>query len=868
MFRRAGLFALAVLVSSALSVPAAPIPTPSALLEMEIGADRVLADYRQIVSYFRMLESSSPRVEIVDLGPTTLGESMIMAVISSEENIRNLDRIREISRRLADPRGLGPEQVETLVREGKAVVLVTCNIHSTEIASSQMAMEWAHALATADDPVTRARLENVVLLLVPSLNPDGQIMETEWYRKYRGTRFEGGRMPWLYHHYVGHDNNRDWFMLTQNETRNMTRAIYHEWLPQVFVDEHQMGPTGPRMFIPPFSDPLDPDVHPLIWREINLIGSNMAFRLEQQGKSGLIYGYSYDAYWVGGTRNTGWWKNVTGLLLEVASARMASPIEVHRTELRGGRKGLVEYKAQINHPNPWPGGLWRMRDIMDYERIASDALLEIVAERRVDFLRNVVERARSAVAMAAPREAYLIPRDQRDPATARRLALLLADHGVEVFETPDGDHWVPLAQPFARFVREMLEPQRYPEVRPMAGSDILRPYDVATWTLPLMMGVRVEKARMPAISDARKVIAPITLGERLPPFVPKAVAEAPWFAVLPSSAESVRVINAALRSPGMVLVSATPASDLAQAPVPVEFPPGTVWLDRRAADAARETAARSGVDLIPATSRPDGATRLRAPRVGIYKPWLASMDEGWTRWLLEEYGFRLETLDNESIRKAAASGGRLLRERFDAIILPDLDPAIIAEGRPERGEGSSPYRAELPPEYAGGLGEPGALALAGFVERGGTLVAFDSSTGYAIEQLKLPVRNALAETPSSEFENPGSLVRAHVEPGHPIVWGSPSELAIFLDDNVAFETVIPAVDVARRVLLTYPDEGRDVLLSGWMRGADRLERKAAAVALGWKGGKVVLFGFRPQHRGQTHGTFPLLFQSLYWSVAG
>ncbi|HEU5162453.1 MAG TPA: M14 metallopeptidase family protein, partial [Thermoanaerobaculia bacterium] len=285
-------FLVLFLLSSTVSAAADPIASPSQFLGFEVGADRKLADYAQISAYFRMLDGASERVELVSLGKTTLGTDMLMAVISSEENIRNLPRLREIARRLADPRGLDDAALAALVREGRTTVLVTCNIHASEIASSQMAMEWAHALATAEDAETRRRLANVVLLLVPSLNPDGQTMETEWYRKHLGTKFEGVRMPWLYHHYVGHDNNRDWFMLTQKETRALTRAVYHEWFPQVFVDEHQMGSEGPRMFIPPFADPVDPDVHPLIWREVNMIGSNMALRLEQQNKSGLIYGYS------------------------------------------------------------------------------------------------------------------------------------------------------------------------------------------------------------------------------------------------------------------------------------------------------------------------------------------------------------------------------------------------------------------------------------------------------------------------------------------------------------------------------------------------------------------------------------------------
>src|SRR5438270_301607 len=395
---RKALLAVTLLLAAALS--AAP-PSPDDLLKMSVGADRTLADYRQIVSYFNALAAASPRVRVETIGKTTLGEDEIMAIISSEENMRSLDKIRGTAARLSDPRGVSEEQANALIRDGKAIVIVTCNIHSTEIASSQMAMEWAYALATAGDAETKQRLSNVVLLRVPSLNPDGQIMVTDWYRKYVGTRYDGGRLPWLYHHYVGHDDNRDWYMLTQIETKNLNHAVYKEWYPQVFVDEHQMGTTGPRMFIPPFADPVDPDVHPLIWREVNLIGSDMAYRLEQQNKSGLIYGYSFDAYWLGGTRNTGWWKNITGLLLETASARIASPINIEPTELHGGSKGLVEYKATINHPNPWPGGTWRMRDIMDYERIASDAYLEIASNYREDLLRDIVARSKSAVAWGA-----------------------------------------------------------------------------------------------------------------------------------------------------------------------------------------------------------------------------------------------------------------------------------------------------------------------------------------------------------------------------------------------------------------------------------------------------------------------------------
>ncbi len=771
MVRKISFTALALSLF-AVAASAATVPTPSQFLKMNVGADRTLADYRQIVSYLRAAAAASPRVKVESLGKTTLGEDFVMAVVSSEANMQKLDRLRDIARRLADPRGLGDDQADALLREGRTIVLVTCNIHSTEIASSQMAMEWVHDLATADDPETKRRLDNVVLLLVPSLNPDGQIMVTDWYRKYLGTKYEGGRMPELYHHYVGHDNNRDWYMLTQVETQELNRAVYQQWFPQVWVDEHQMGSDGPRMFIPPFADPVDPTVSPLIWREANIIGSNMAFRLEQQNKAGLIYGYSFDAYWLGGTRNTGWWKNITGLLLETASARVATPVAIEPNELHGGQKGLIDYKATINHPNPWKGGVWRLRDVMDYERIASDALLETAADRRVDFQRDILTRARAAIAAAAPGEAYRIPKDQRDWPTAQQMAQILIEHNVEVRQADNGDYWVPMAQPYGKFVTEMLQPQRYPEVRLQPGKDILRPYDVATWTLPLAMGVTVEHMTMPPSVNAHIV---------------------------------------------------------------TEIKPETKEVIRR------------------------GEKLARKPRVAIYNPWGGALDEGWTRWLLDAYGFAPKSLHPQDVKSGL--------QNADAFIIPDIDKETISTGRRRVDESSMKYEEELPPEYRGALGKEGAETVRGFVENGGTLIAFGAGCDWVIQEFNIPVRNALARATPSDFSVPGSLVRLHVRTDHPVTQGMPAETAAFIDRPIAFDTTAPGAEMQRWVLATYPEDSRDILLSGWISGEEKLTRKAAAVAMTYGKGKIVLFGFRPQHRGQTHATFPMIFNALYWSVA-
>jgi hypothetical protein len=829
---------LAVLLPAAAA--AADLPSPSSFLGITVGADRTVADYRQILSYFRALDAASARVEVEMLGKTTLGEDLFLAAISSEANLVNKKRLQEIARRIADPRGLSDAEADALVAEGKVILLVTCNIHSTELGAAQMAMEWAHALATAEDAETRRRLDQVVLLLVPSLNPDGLMMETEWYRKNLGTRHEGGRMPWLYHHYVGHDNNRDWFMLTQKETQAVSRAVYREWLPQIWLDEHQMGSTGPRMFVPPYAEPVDPDIHPLVWRDVNLIGANMAFRLEQAGKSGVIYGYAFDAYWPGGTKNTAWWKNVSGLLTEVASARFATPVRIERNELSGGGKGLVEYGTQTNFPNPWPGGEWRLRDVMDHQRIASDAILETCAERRADFLRNALVRARAAISTFSPTDAFRIPAAQRDAAGASRLAALLAEHGVELLAAASGDVYVPLAQPYGRFVNELLTPQRYPETRLVAGKDIVRPYDVSAWTLPLMMGVSVERTTLPGGLGAWKATAPA-----LP-------TEGAAFALPPGSPETARLVNAGLRGG---------TARIARAAVGVggrEWPAGTVFLDGAAARAAAAKAV-AGQSWTPLPAAPPGTAPLRAPRVGLYKPWAASMDEGWTRFVLEQYGFEPKTLDNKTVRAGK------LDAAHDVIVLPDVSKETIATGKPRRDEGAMRYFPELPAEYAGGLDKEGAAALKSFVENGGTLVALSSATEYVIDELALPVRNGLAR--AEGFAIAGSILRAEVAPGHPVTDGLPAEVAVFQDEALAFETVLPGPGMERRVLATYPSDHRDVLLSGWMRGEEAIRRKAAAVALTYGKGKIVLLGFRAQHRAQTPGTFPFLFGALYWSTA-
>jgi len=476
------------LLASVGSTTAQSLPTPEEFLGFRVGADRQLADYNQILEYLQIL-SSSDRLQLTTYGESTEGNPLVMALISSPQNLANAEHYRAISARLANPDDLSDEEAEALIDEGRTILMVVCNIHSSEIGPSQMAIEWVYDLVSTQDADKLSWLDEVILLLVPSVNPDGQIQVTDWYRQYVGTPYEGGPMPWLYHKYAGHDLNRDWYMLTQRETRALNRVAYHEWHPQILVDQHQMGTTGPRVFVPPYANPVAANVHPLIWRLSGLIGHNMSLRLEEADKSGVIDGFQFDGYWVGGTRSTCFWKNTVGILTEVASARVASPIHIDRMELRGDRKGLAEYQAQVNFPNPWRGGWWRLRDIVDYHLIFSNAVLETSARHRKDFLRDkwvMSSTAMQAGSSVAP-FAYVVPPEQQDISSAARMVEVLAENGVRVYRAtedfalhgerlPAGSIVVPTAQPYRSFIKEMMERQTFPEVLYAPGSaDIHEP---------------------------------------------------------------------------------------------------------------------------------------------------------------------------------------------------------------------------------------------------------------------------------------------------------------------------------------------------------------------------------------------------------
>ena len=795
---------LAILTLALGLVPAASaraqgaVPSPESVLGYRVGADRRLADWREVTGYFDTLAARSPAVAIETLGETTMGKPLIAAIISTPENVRRRAEIFAAQRELGDPRKLSGGREDSLYARQPAVLVIQCNIHSSEIASSQMAMELAYRLATND--TLQAELRNAVVILIPSVNPDGEQMVVEWYRAQLGTKWEGGRMPWIYNKYVGHDDNRDWFMMTQVETRLVSHALYEEWLPEIFYDVHQMGAAGARLFVPPFLDPVDPNIDPLIVRGIGLIGAQMASALESRGKSGVVDHAVYDMWWDGGARSTPARHNMIGLLTEAASVKVATPIVQSDSELTGHERGLPKYERTVDFPNPWPAGRWTLRDIVDYELIASESLIHLASTERERYVRDFVTLGRRQIALGQSDsvKAWEIPFAQRDPSAAKAMSTALALGGVELAIT-DSSYVVPMSQPFRAHAKDVLEVQHYPKRTMWPGGPPEQPYDVTGWTLPLQMGVRAKPlAAVPAATPLRDVITATDLG---------------MSSIDARHTDEYGAIAAALAHERKVTVN-------------------------------------SGANHY---------TLARMPRIAVYRPWTANMDEGWTRWVLEQF-----KLPSVSLTDSVARAGKL-RDHFDVLLVPDMSLREMRDGNSAQ---------ETPPRYAGGLGAAGIDAIREFVTKGGTLVLLDRASELATESLGVPVQRIVvprrltdesrshAQAAGENAEPlyaPGSILRVLVDTTNAIAFGMPDTAAVYFTNSVTFD-VHAASQV--RVIARYPDRGEDILLSGYLQGASRIAGKAAAISAPVGRGHVVMFGFRPQHRGQSYGTFRMLFNAL------
>ena len=856
---------LVAFVSLAIGVVAAQnhdIPTPAEHFGQEIGDPGVLILHRGILDYYRVLEANSDRVRIKIVGETTEGRPFYYAIVSSPENLSRLDELMAMNAKLYDPRGVSEAEAERIIREGKTFVVANHQIHSTEVGASQGAILLAHRLAAGDDHEVRRILDNVVLVHVPVHNPDGQEMVYEWLARWRGTEFQNSSPPFLYQKYVGHDNNRDWYMFTQAETKLSVVDVQNVFHPQFTLDQHQMGSQGARIFVPPFEDPWEPNVDSALVASNNMIGTYMGQYLIAHGLSGVEWKIGYDAWTParayyhlhGGVR----------ILTEVASANYADAIEIDP-----GRMNERHQRVRWNFPMVWPGGTWSLKDIVKYHYISSMAAMLAAADLREPLLRGMyAAQLRSVHPPEGTPYAFVVPTEQVDSPTAVKMLEVLRVGDVEVERAAAapftaggrrysaGTYVVRVAQPAGRFAKTVLERQEYPRLFQYPGGPLDPPYDVTAHTLPLLMNVRVDTIAAPFEAELRPV--------EQPEVEPGNVVAASGGTDVSAYLLDPRVNNSYAAAAKLAGSGLTRVSESFRAGGR-EWPAGTFVLRTppsasQALEVRRqleELTERLGIDAVGVAEIPDVPFGwVGPPSVAIYQSYSPSMPEGWFRFVLDSYEIPYDILHWDDIREGDLSP-------YGVIFLPPGggSPLEVVEGR---GAGSEqrfrPY-GPTPAEYAGGIGEEGVAALEQFVEEGGVLFTWSGAWRFLAEYMGVAaaaVNDGLAAT---EFNIPGSLLRVSVDTDNPLGYGLEPETAIFFWRDSAWPIDVPGAEVVAR----YP--AGDLLMSGWIQGEDYLVNQAAMLEIPRGRGRMVMTGFYPEYRGQAYLTYRLLFNAIFYPRA-
>ncbi|MBN2409560.1 MAG: peptidase M14 family protein, partial [Candidatus Aminicenantes bacterium] len=674
--RGLSVWALALAVSGLLTQIAAgqsKITSPEEYFGFQLGSDRKIARWDKIVEYYKLLEEESGKIKVVNMGPSTMGNPFLLAIISSEQNLSNLDRLQAVNAKLSDPRGIAESEIEALIKEGRAVICQSMSLHATEIGGTQMAPELTYDLLSRDDEETARILENVVFFLIPSFNPDGQIMVTDWYNKTLGTEYEGANLPWLYHKYAGHDNNRDGDFINLVESEYAAKIMYRDWVPQAYIDHHHMGSYGARYYIPPYCDPIRPYADPLIWREMSWYGAHIAYKLEENSKTGILNAAQFP-----GWGHFGWhwitpFHNIAGMLTESASADLATPIYIHPEQLEGDSRQFPEYNAQSTFPHPWPGGWWRLRDVVEQQKISAWALLDLAARNKETVLRNAYLKAKRQTdrgAEDAPK-AYVVPINQQDTLTAIKMINTLLLSGIEIKQAkkdiivgnafyPEGSFVISLAQPKMGLIRNLLGKTVYPDnywTRDKEDGDPLRPYDLATHTMNEFMGVRVDPIDETIEGGLQTIPGQI-------PVMGK-VETGGTGCVLDGR------LNASFKAVNLLLEKGIGVKRVDKATAGLR--PGDFIVSGGSKEDLQKIAEKTGVDFKTLQSEAlAGAHEVKKPRIGMYQRYYGgNMDEGWTRIVLEMFSFPYASLMDAEIKKGN------LRARYDVIILPDDSPGMI-----------------------------------------------------------------------------------------------------------------------------------------------------------------------------------------------
>ena len=823
------------------------VPTPMSVLGHNPGDDYYLANYEEEVQYFHALAAHSDRMKMFTVGKSTQGRDIEVGVISSPENLAKLDEYKADTKRLSMAQGLDDASAQALSQTAKVIVHIDGGLHASEVAGPQHSMVLAYKLLSAQgDPEIDRILSNEILLLYPTLNPDGQDMVVSWYRKNVGTRYEVSPMPWLLQDYVGHDNNRDGYMLNMKESQVVTKTEL-EYSPAIFYCQHQTAPFPARIWIPPFSDPISSNISQYVRSWFNVVGTDMTAYLNGHQMPGAISESQFDNWYPGFVDYAGSFRNEISFFTETALYRYATPRFYTVDEFPKDRQDL---KALTMYTTPWQGGWWRLKDAVDYMVAGSMSVLDTAARYHETLLYNQYQAARDNIKRYSqePPFAYVIPSVQRDVPEAAQLARIMLENGLRVGATsagfkangreyPAGSWVILMNQPYAGLAKELFEVQRYPDAMSAGTAKAVDlPYDVTGWTLPLQMGVQVDAVSDPIVPEQLSALKQITQID-LP--AAKIEGNGTTFVLSHESNASFRISNELLANGGSVAFDADPVK------TPQGTESGALVVSGVSHAKLSDLTGKYGASALATDKTPAHEIAIHPARVGLYRPWAASIDEGWTRWILEQYGYKPISLYNADMR----SGG--LKDRLDVLILPDMHERALVSG----------FNVGIVPgEYAGGLNDEGLASLREFVRQGGTLVAFNQTAAALIPLLSLPVKNVLEGLKSDKFFCSGALLRVNLESrDRPATFGLPNEVSVMFEQGPAFETQ-PGFKGA--VLARYPND-TNPLQSGLLLHPEAIEGKIAALEVPYGQGRIFLYGFKPQWRGQSHGTYKFFFNVLY-----
>lgn len=844
------------------------IPKPSETFGFEPGADYKMATYDQMLTYYEKLDAATDRVKVTEIGKSVRGRSIKLIFISSEENMKSLDKWKSISEKMARAR-ISETEAQQLAKEGKAIIWFDGGMHASEKAHAQMTPELLYRIAAEESDEMKKIRDNVVTLVVPVINPDGLDIEGAWYRKNLGTVYETSGPPILYQEYVGHDNNRDWFMGNMPETKAVMNVLYNEWYPQIVHNHHQSSPAWARIFIPPFRSPVNMKIHPGVTTGVNLVGTAMANRFAMKKMPGAISMTTYEMWWNGGMRTAPYYHNQIGILTETAhtspTPRFYPPDSIPKAVGgRSARDGISKTVdgTEIFYPYPWKGGESHFRDAVDYMLEASMAVLDLASEKHDELLYNIYSMGKDAIEDSKGAFAYIVPKDQWDKQEAANLVNIMLLGGIEVeeatgkFKVGDkeyeaGTYIMYGAQPFRPYLSDLMEKQNYPDLYQYPGGPPIAPYDLTGWTLPMSMGVQVDRTTASFTAKTTKVTSNVKTGEG------KVSGGAGFgFALDAKENQTATVINRLQKNGEKISIAQTSFTDGKNT-----FEAGTFIIEKGSETQSRINGLSKdlGLNFTGISSKPAGTKEMKKVKVGLYKSWDANIDEGWTRWVLEQFEFDLDTLHNEDIKGKDLS-------RYSAVIFPSQSPEEILIGhRP----------GTMPEPYVGGIGLEGTLSLKNYVSNGGVLIMFDQACDLAIDEFGLPVDNITKGFSSSTFFIPGSIIRMKVNNKDPLAFGMKEEAAASFSRSRAFETIVPSrkaeggnelvkLPVPRpdvSAVATYASS--DLLMSGWALGESRIKNKGAMMNVKHGAGNVILIGFRPQFRGQSRNTYKLIFNSIY-----